>query len=117
MTEREAKIKNLNAINDYVKQQMEEAGFDRPITVYDAFSTKYGTCHISLSRELGIGVKRNGTYSTWCYVRQDRTDDNLINQVIGNDLIYQWKTHVKDKINGTISEEKANRKIMMNFEV
>jgi len=119
--EQEAKQKNLIAINEWVKEQFNNSGLDRPILIHDAFHSgtyghNYRSYKISISKN-GISVCGYGKFSPWLRINDTEIkQDNLIYMITGNDLIYNW-SNIKAKIEYEIESEKSKKELMLNFTV
>lgn len=119
--EQEAKQKNLIAINEWIKEQFNNSGLDRPILIHDAFHSgtyghNYRSYKISIHKD-GISVCGYGKFSPWLRINDTEIkQDNLIYMITGNDLIYNW-SNIKAKIEYEIESEKSKKELMLNFTV
>ena len=109
----EAKIRNLNAINDWCKELMADEDEKDMLKVYDALLYDRHWVTVNVTSD-GISVYDG------CYARHvvpvDYDCPNLIKHETGEELIYQWQ-NVKPRIIEEYNKMKRQHRMMFNFTV
>ena len=110
----EAKIKNLNAINDWCKKLIsDETVGSMGFWIEKAFYFRNHPIDIFGSDD---GIRLYDQISTRGVFPVDHEQNNLVNVEIGEELIYKWKFVKPQIVDGYIDAENKYH-MMMNFEV
>ena len=111
---KEAKIKSLKMINEWCQNLLKDT--DKVLDCGYILRCNNRNYRVSVSH-CGIFVKGDGRFSNTFMVRPEEiSKDNLLYQVAGTELIYQWK-YIKSRILDKFSVKQEQERMMLNFEV